>query len=266
MFNAIEAVDFNALYGLQKQASTHRKKDCDAWNKKAKEMNKNIHSGDYNETIEAWINIAPHETLLDVGCGPGTFSLRFAPKVKAVHAFDFSASMLESLEENVKAQKLENIHAFEADIEGDWVSVPVCDVVLASRCLEVDDLQAALGYLHAHARKAVYVSFKVGKSYLKEALLEAIGREITPKPDYIYLVNILYRMGIHANVSFFSPKESCCGNATSEEEYIQSIAWSLDGITAQEEARARALYAQCLKEGTPPPLRDSRWALIWWEK
>jgi 2-polyprenyl-3-methyl-5-hydroxy-6-metoxy-1,4-benzoquinol methylase len=264
--SAIESIDFNMLYGLQKQASTHRKKDCDAWDKKASQMNQNIHSGDYNEVIQEWVLTTPEDTLLDVGCGPGTFALRLAPKVREVYGFDFSTKMLEICSENAKTKGLNNIKLFQSDIEGDWQDVPICDVVLASRCLEVDNLRQTLVQLNAHAKRAVYLTFKVGKSYLKDELLEAMGRQIIPKPDYIYLINILYQMGINASISFYNPKESCCENVCLEDEYIQSISWSLDGISKEEEQRARNLYQMSLKEGKAPPLRDSRWALIWWNK
>ena len=264
--SAIDSIDFNMLYSLQKKASTHRKKDCDAWDKKACQMNQKIHSGDYNEMIQEWVVTTPEDSFLDVGCGPGTFTLRFAPKVREVHSFDFSTKMLEVCGENVKAKGLDNVTLFQSDIEGDWANVPVCDVVLASRCLEVDNLRQTLERLNSHAKRAVYLTFKVGKSYLKDELLEAIGRKITPKPDYIYLVNILHQMGINANVSFYTPKENCCGDALLEDEYVQSISWSLDGISDNEEEKARKLYKKFIKEGKTPPLRDSRWALIWWSK
>ncbi|MBU3013333.1 class I SAM-dependent methyltransferase [Poseidonibacter lekithochrous] len=262
----IEAINFASLYSVQRVASTHKKKDKEEWNKKAKDMNKKVHSGFYNDTIEKSISFDKKDTLLDVGCGPGTFSLRFAPLVKQVNAFDFSSKMLEILEENAKEQNIKNISSFIHDMEKSWVDVPTCDIVLASRCLEVDNIEAVLKELDTHARKAVYLTYKVGISYLDEEVLNAIGRQITPKPDYIYLINVLYNMGIYAQLQFIFPEENSSSTVSSEEEYIQAISWSLDGISKEENKRASQFYKQCLLNGKTPPLRDNRWALISWKK
>lgn len=266
MYSSIEAIDFGCLYLVQRKASTHKAKGKDAWNKKAKDMNNKIHSGVYNDTIIEKVNLEEVEDVLDVGCGPGTFSLKFAPFVKKVYAFDFSTNMLEALKINAKELKLNNIEAMQKDIEGDWEDIPTCDVVLASRCMEVDDIKAALIKLDKHAKKAVYLTFKVGKSYLSEELLNAMKREIIPKPDYIYLVNVLYQLGIQAKVEFILPADNSCVKATSLDEYIDSVSWSLDGISKEEEKLIEAFYQKCIDEKRTPPLRDNRWALISWTK
>ncbi|MDD4505965.1 MAG: class I SAM-dependent methyltransferase [Sulfurospirillaceae bacterium] len=266
MKSTIEAVDFNLLYTMQKFASSHKKKDVGAWDEKASQMNLKIHEGYYNDVIDARVILSSSDTLLDIGCGPGTFSLRFAPKVKEVYAFDFSPKMLEILAQNAKEKGINNISHFCCDMEGSWENVPVCDVVLASRCLEVDDLQKVLQELDTHAKKAVYVTFKVGKSYLNEEILKIIKRDIVPKPDYIYVLNTLYNMGILATVDFIFPKKCGCIDSTTEEEYIQALLWSLDGITPEEEALAREYFLTCKAQGKNPALRDNRWAFISWKK
>lgn len=266
MFSTMEAINFGRLYSVQRTASTHKKKDKDAWDKKATDMNQKIHNGFYNDMVEKSITLDKEYTLLDVGCGPGTFSLRFSSLVKHIHAFDFSSKMLEALNENAHNKGIHNITTFIHDMETSWGNVPVCDVVLASRCLEVDDIEAVLKELDSHAKKAVYLTYKVGKSYLDEQVLDAIGRKITPKPDYIYLINVLYSMGIHADVKLINPIESACAAIANEEEYVQSVSWSLDGISDAEAKKASQFYKDCIANGKNPPLRDSRWALISWIK
>jgi hypothetical protein len=121
--------------------------------------------------------------------------------------------------------------------------------------------------LNAHAKKAVYMSVKVGKSFIADELLKLIGREITPRADYIYVVNMLYQMGINAKVDFV-PKEDekCCIPPQNVEEYIKSITWSLDTLSGKEEQKIREYFAQCQKEGRAPAFRNNAWAFIWWEK
>jgi len=192
--------------------------------------------------------------------------LRFASFVKNVIAFDFSTKMIKTLEENAKEQGLTNISTFIHDMEKSWNNIPICDIVLASRCLEVDDIEAVLRELNNHAKKAVYLTYKVGISYLDQEVLSAIGKKITPKPDYIYLINVLYNMGVHAEIQFINLEENLFSKICSEEEYIQAISWSLDGISDEESKKASIFYKKCLNNGKNPPLRDNRWALISWKK
>jgi len=266
MYSNLEAIDFGRLYSVQRVASTHKIKDKHTWDKKAENMNKKVHNSFYNEMVQSNIILNKEETLLDIGCGPGTFSLRFASSVKHVYASDFSQKMIEILQENQKAKGIDNITSFVHDMEKSWDDMPTCDIVLASRCLEVEDIEDVLKKINNHAKKAVYLTYKVGKSYLDEQVLQAIGREIMPKPDYIYLINVLYNMGINAELKFIDPNEKELVNVDSEEEYIESIRWSLDGINEDEITKARKFYQECLQKGLTPPLRDGRWALISWKK
>ena len=262
-----EEIDFNKLYAIQKKASSSKNKDSKAWDERAFEMNEKIHVSSYNEVIAQKVDLSSASTLLDVGCGPGTFSLRFAPHVKEVFAFDFSPMMLSMLRSNAQTKGIGNITSITADIEGDWSDIPICDVVLASRCLEVDDLQKALTNLDLHAKQAVYLTFKVGKGYLSEELVGVLGRKIVPKPDYIYVLNILYNMGILATLDFIFPQEKvCCEKEGNLDAYLQAIIWSLGELGEEEIQRVKVYFEMCQKEKKVPALRDNRWALISWKK
>lgn len=267
MYSTIEAIDFNKLYFIQKRASSSKSKGAKAWDERAFGMNEKIHVSSYNEELERKIDFSNASTLLDVGCGPGTFSLRFSSHVKEVFAFDFSPMMLDILRVNAQTKGIANITSLNADIEGDWSHIPICDVVLASRCLEVDDLKKVLTNLDTHAKQAVYLTYKVGKSYLNEALLRALGKEIVPRPDYMYVLNILHSMGILASLDFILPHEKvCCEKEGSVEDFIQAIEWSLGDLSEEEAQRAKDYFHMNQKKGVIPALRDNRWALISWKK
>lgn len=264
--NNLEAIDFGLLYELQKEASTYKKKSKDEWDKKAPTMNESIHQGSYNETIMKALNLENASTLLDLGCGPGTFSLRFAPLLEQIYALDFSSKMLELLEKNAKEKNLSNIKTFCLDLEEDWNEVPKADIVLASRCLEVSNLKQTLVKLNEFAKKAVYLTFKDVGSFLSDEVLRVIGLEITPKPDYIYVVNILYSLGIKAKIDFINPADLCCQNKQSEDEYVSSIRWSLDALDELQEKKLRAYFKQCQAQNKAPAFRNNGWALISWDK
>jgi SAM-dependent methyltransferase len=262
-----DAIDFNALYKIQKKASSHKKKGVELWNEKAVDMDVKKNRGIYNKFIQDKISLSGVESLLDVGCGPGTFALYYAPLLKKVVAFDFSSKMLEKLEKNAKDKNLKNIEILNANIEGDWANIPTCDVVLASRCLEVDSLKKVLKKLNSHAKKAVYLTFKAGNSYINDEFLQIIKRDVVPRPDYIYVLNTLYQMGIFAKLDFV-PKEDSeyCKAPDDVDKYINSISWSLEGLSEDEEKRAREYFSDCQKKGISPVYKNNAWALIYWEK
>ncbi|MFV0480555.1 MAG: class I SAM-dependent methyltransferase [Campylobacteraceae bacterium] len=267
MKTTYDAIDFNTLYKVQKMASSHKKKGSFSWDEKAEGMNLKAHRGIYNEFIQSKINLEGVKSLLDIGCGPGTFAIYYAPLVKEVVAFDFSEKMLEKVEKNAKEKGYKNVKIIKADIEDDWKDIPKCDVAIASRCLEVDDLKKALTNLNNHAKKFAILSFKAGNSYLSDELLKVLKIEPTPRPDYIYVLNVLYQMGIQAKLDFVPSEDSkCCKPATDIEDYVKSIAWSLEGLSEKEEKRAREYFLKCEKEGKEPAFRNNAWAVISWEK
>jgi ubiquinone/menaquinone biosynthesis C-methylase UbiE len=71
--------------------------------------------GPFSERAATLIPIGPESRVVDVAAGPGTLSLKLAPRVKHVTALDFSASMLERLRRGAAGQKLDNIETLEGD-------------------------------------------------------------------------------------------------------------------------------------------------------
>ena len=144
--------------------------------------------------------------------------------------------MLEFARENAKIYGAQNVKFAQKAFEDDWSDVPACDIVFASRCLEVDDLKTALGKLLSKTKKSLYITFKVG-SFVDERILQALGRDVQKRPDFVYLINILFQMGYLPRLSYI--KAPCHGGApSSAEEFVQRIRWMLGGeLSSTEEAR-----------------------------
>ena len=79
--------------------------------------------GPFSERAAGLIPLGAESRVVDVAAGPGTLTLRLAPRVKQVTALDFSASMLERLRRGATEQQLENITI----LEGDGQSLPFED-------------------------------------------------------------------------------------------------------------------------------------------
>ena len=256
--NNLAAIDFAALYREQKRASDFKPKTARDWDAKADGLSKNL-GGIYPANFLAAIDTTGCESLLDAGCGAGVLTLALAERFRTIYALDFSQGMLDALMQTAQERMITNITPIKHDMEGDWGAIPPADLVIASRSLEVADMKPLLTALNAHARRRVYVSYKVGGSFLGADILGAIGRTVTPKPDYIYIVNILHQMGICASVQFIE-SEGKGLNAADLVSFTASVEWSLGALTGDEKRRLAEFYAVRKNRQEPKLI----WALIGW--
>ena len=261
---SIDKIDFNELYKNQKQRSTFKPKSVRDWDKKAPSVSKRIHKSIYNEELLDIIDFNGCKTFLDVGCGVGNISLLVAKHFKKVYALDFSKEMLKSLESEAKKRDISNIQTINLSWEDDWSSVPSADIVLASRSMEVSDMKEALTKLNEKANKRVYLTYKVGGSFISDDILKFINKQINKKPDFIYTLNILYQMGIMPTLNYIK-SEGRKKQYDSEESFVKSIVWSLGELSNTQIKRLREYYHTKLKneeEGSDFVC----WAVIHWDK
>jgi len=261
----IESIDFNRLYKEQRARSSFQPKSKADWNKKAGDFNSRVFRTPYNEAFISRVVIDPGDTLLDVGCGVGNLSIALAGLLRQVYALDFSTNMLGYLRENMQKEGVTNITPLELSWDDDWSKVPEADIVIASRSMEVDDLAEALGKMHAKARKRVYLTYKCGGSFVDGKTLDVIGRNVEAKPDYIYILNVLYTMGITASLSFIE-SEGRGSYFADAGEYVESTRWSLGSLNCEEEAHLTAYYESLDKDEKQYLRKPVKWAFIYWEK
>jgi len=259
-----EDIDFNKLYVEQKKLTSFKAKGKDAWNEKAPFMNKKVHKSIYNEQFLNLLDLTDINSVLDVGCGVGNLSLRLAKSVNEVNSLDYSPVMLEILQENAKKEKIENINIINKSWYDSWDEVSNCDLVIASRSMEVKNMKEALLKLNEKANKKVAITYKKGGSFVSEEILEVLQRDIIRKPDYIYVVNILYSLGINASVNFIQ-SEGRSTIYTSKEKFIESVSWSIDGLSKNEISRLEAYY-DSIDEKKKEEKDFAYWAVISWDK
>ena len=172
--------------------------------------------------------------------------------------------MLDILKQNSKDKNIDNIKTINKSWYDSWDEISICDIVIASRSMEVLDMKEALSKLDNQAKKRVYLSYKVGGSFLSDEILKVMQRDIIKKPDYIYVVNILYSMGINASVNFVR-SEGRSTVYTSEEDFIKSVSWSIGDISQNEEKRLLRYYDEKIKD-KEESIDYVKWAVISWEK
>ena len=90
-------------------------------------------------------------------------------------------------------------------------------------------------------------------------ILDAIGRKVEQKPDFVYLLNILFQMGYLASLSYI--KAQCHGGgAKSAEEFVQKTRWGLGGELSEAE---EAKLAEYFNSGKYKPRQEfMHWAFV----
>ena len=261
---SIEDIDFNELYKKQKKLTTFQPKSQKEWDQKAIHISNRIYKSVYNRELIEKIDTNGCKTMLDVGCGAGNISLLMSDKLEKIYALDFSTIMLENLKQQMKQRDISNITPLHLAWEDDWSEVPNCDIVLASRSMEVADMKEALTKLNEKANKRVYLTYKVGGSFLNDDILDYIGKKINKKPDYIYTINILYQMGINPTISYIK-SEGKSNQYDNAEAFMQSIIWSVGELDEKQTSLLREYYEKFIKNAKPQ--KDYLcWAVISWNK
>jgi len=268
----IRNIDWNAAWS-EAQAKSRAKRpygDPTFWNKRARGFADHQNGkNDYPRQFVDRLPLDPVWSVLDVGCGPGTLALLMADRVRRVTALDFSENMLAILKEWADEAKIANIAPVLANIDDDWDEKGIMqhDLVIASRSMATRDLEGTLSKLTRFARKKVVVSAMVGKGPRDPRIMEAAGRTHQPGPDYIYVINQLYRMGIYAELGFIV--QNIIRSYDSHDDAFADYQWMFEDMTTEEEDRLRRFFRENLEEhngqwfltGSEPV----RWAVISWD-
>lgn len=263
---------------LKKSQRIHREPEPKRWDNFAGRFNRGIqrdwvNKNSYVNQFLRKIEVDSSSTVLDIGCGPGTLAIPLAKRVKSVTALDVSIEMLNFVRRNAAEEGLSNIvymnkswEDFILDQDGNKH-----DVVIASRSLGGLDLKEMLLKMESIAERAVYLTWMMKVSDFEKEAYDAIDREYHQEPGYIYLYNMLYNLGIFANVDFIETKrQEHFSDLNDAMEYYQ---WIMKDLTREEKEKLREHLSKRFVEVKGGKLMDpsnqqSRWVwtLIWWRK
>ena len=248
-----------------------KRKGPKEWDTKAQSFSSRTKHNDYTNLFIQELPLEPSLSVLDVGSGPGTLALPIAKHVHKVTAIDFSEGMLDTLNQHAKDEHTNNIRTVHCSWEDDWQNKGIVphDIAIASRSVGVEDLEPALEKINSFATKYVFISDRIGATPFEEGAFHAIGRPFQTGPDYIYTLNILYKMGIFPNVTVLKPNPIT--TYPSIEDALASYRWMFHDLNSKEEHDLLKYINQNIikkTDNTVTVQRNSpvRWALIWWKK
>jgi cyclopropane fatty-acyl-phospholipid synthase-like methyltransferase len=259
----LEPINFAAMYREHKATTDFKGKTSSDWDEKSADMAASVINSPYVNDFISRMNITGDEVVLDIGCGPGTLAIPLAKRVKEVIAIDFSAQMLEELKAYAAREGVTNIKTYHLSWEDDWSALPRADIVVASRSMEVSDVETALSKMSSHASKACYLTYKVGGSFVDMNILDYIGKKVKTKPDYWYIPVILYTQGFLPRVDYIETGRGSV-RSSNEEEFVDSLIWSVHDLNEEQQLNAREYYREVIVEQNRPP-RAVNWAFIGWD-
>jgi len=265
----LKDIDWQRLWKSKFTSRRSWRRDAAFWNERAPSFAKSTDTS-YGEQLLELIQPESHWTVYDMGCGSGSLAIPLAQQVSSVTAVDFSAGMLAAVNQHCKEKGVSNVKTILGSWEDDWAKLGIgnYDIAIASRSMVVDDLQSSILKLDAVARKRVYIVTAVGDGPHDRRLFDAIDRSFEPGPDYIYYYNLLYHLGMRAQLSFI--EEIRNRTFESPEDAAKSLKWMFGSLTSLEEeklvAYIRKHLIQRLGKWRLSYSQTIRWAVMWWEK
>lgn len=213
--------------------------------------------------------LRPTDTVLDVGAGAGRYSMPIAAGVARITAVEPSAGMRAQLVQEAAARGLSNVTIVPSSWEA--AEVEAHDIAFVANVLYfVPDAVRFIEKLDRHARRACFVLHRLEErvAWVAPVWEEIWGRPRPPEPSAIDLFNLLFSMGIRANLTV-APRPAPARYATLDEAL--AVARQSLGLPPNEHAHDARIEA--LLEGISlhphgpielPP--DPQMAVIWWSK
>jgi SAM-dependent methyltransferase len=250
-----------------------------SWDGAAARWNQTQIMDDYGKKVLKRLRINPDWTVLDVGCGAGLLAIPVAKKCRCVTALDVSSEMLKYLKQNAELQDVRNItcinKAFETVAVGEELEQH--DVVVASRSMGWEhNLERFLRGMDDAAKRRAYVVWGAGERTFDVGMYKAIGRPYGETRTYIIIYNLLYQMGIRANIEIFECQATAMSYKSIDDglsQFRNRFEKRSDNqeLTREEEKRLEKYLRETLKKKREGTFRfvdknPARHALIWWEK
>ncbi|MGI5939288.1 MAG: class I SAM-dependent methyltransferase [Thermoleophilia bacterium] len=250
---------------------TEERMDTAHWDAIAEDFERQFSRSDYRRLMVEKITVFSNETVLDVGCGPGTLAIPLAHTAKNVTALDISAAMLRVGWTRAAEEGVTNICFMQADwnevVPGK--TVPLHDVVVCSRALPGHDLEMALSRVDESARRRVYVTVRSGPDE-SERFYEELHKELGLPPSRRRstdreCLHLLRRLGIRAEVEPIIYTDSF--RYSHAADAFRVLGSHVPIKTAEQEAAfMRFIQRNMDRNGRFELDIESRWAVLSWEK
>ena len=242
------------------------------WDKAAPGFYRRTRKDDSQDALFDMLILDKDDVVLDVGCGEGSVTIPIAKRVKKVIGLDSSPKMLKYLEKRAADNNIDNIETILKPIEEiSYDEIGDVDVVVCSRSLNgIMPIGNVLSELNKIANKYVFITIfgpenkKIEKDFDRE-----LGIKTEDFPDYNYFFNILFNIGIYANVERFDLNNY--REYDSIEDAMDNGKFRLDLYSDEEKIKLKDYLERILtkdsKTGKLYNVKDKAdWVMVWWKK
>lgn len=262
-------IDWQLLWRQSRSRKSWKSKNSKEWGKKAEGFAGRVRESAFIDLFLKHIELDQEMSVLDVGCGPGTLAIPIARQVRQVTAIDYSEGMIEMLKQDAGRQQIDNIDARVCAWEDTWSDFGITrhDIAIASRSMNIDDLQGGLEKLNHYGASRVYIVERIAPSPFDPDAFAAIGRLFDSGPDYIYTLNMLYTLGIHPRIERIElDREQRFPNI---DRALQNYRWMFKELTPEEEQLLENyLRKQIIRQETDHIVirrsHPQRWVVMSW--
>ncbi|MBA2861892.1 class I SAM-dependent methyltransferase [Methanococcus maripaludis] len=170
--------------------------------------NKNGWVGHNIDYLKNEFNIDKNTSILEIGPGPGTYTIPLAKEVKEITVVEQSTGMIDILKNRMKEECIDNINI----INKRWDNFELNrefnpDIVFSSYSLGVDDMEESLKKMNNYAEKyCCILTFGTRQAWreiynkIRESIFEQKPERKEFGMTYILIYNILHQLGIYADV------------------------------------------------------------------
>ncbi|MDO5844804.1 MAG: class I SAM-dependent methyltransferase [Methanocorpusculum sp.] len=217
------------------------------------------------------MNIPSGSTVLDIGAGPGTLAVPLSLngcKVTTVEPSEPMGAAMETYRKKTGAHEISEIRSKWEDVSADIVGKH--DYVISSLSLMIGDIKNNLAKMDACADKEVHIFWFLTPPSLSRGNIELWpllhGEEYCYEPTADILWNVLYQMGIYANLTIEKRKKS---QAYPSLESLYSDYWTRMDVTSEKQKEIIRNYLKDkivkVENGYAVPSSTAT-VHVWWKK
>ena len=237
--NPITDLDWRRLW-IERDSLRQKPGNVEYWDDRARDQDtfRDLDTKSrYSDIFIEYLDLVAGETVFDMGCGNGGLAIPLAQAQHPVIACDFSAKMLDVLRQHCLDNDVSGIDIHQLSWTDDWevlgIKAACVDVAIASRSLLVSDLWDAFLRLSQLARRKVAITIATDFGPRSTNKLGETVAGTTFLPDYIYAINMLFKMGYYPELRYI---DSIKKDATGELRLIKwaYIAWETNSDSSPD--------------------------------
>lgn len=163
--------------------------------------------------VSTWLQegiLSDCSEVMDIGCGPGTYTLPLAAAAKSVTGVDNARMMVDIISHEAQLMGIRNLRVINEDWNTlDWQDA--FDLVVAANCPAVNSQQALDRMTVLSRQYCLYLCYAGKRSLtIRDVLWEKImGEKLQGKPfDISFPFNILYQKGFLPRLTFVDQRYS----------------------------------------------------------